>query len=342
MASSINPTYTVYIVAGGAKYNLTSALVAIDTAEQKKQIAQSAKIELMNIKVNGTWLSSLINVRDRVFIYANDGTKNDEMFRGYVWTRNYTAGLTDRTLTLKCYDNLIYLQESEEAMYISPGKGTKDIFSTICGKWGISLDYTYASITHQKMALRGNLTDIFTSDLLDLVKDRSGEDYIILSTKDTMQVKRLGQNSTVYSVQASSNAIKTSRECTMDDMVTQVVILGLADEDDRQRVEAMVSGDTGKYGTLQKILDRDENTSIADAKKEAQNIIDEKGTPKWEYEVRCPDIPWIRKGDKVHVNAGDIANKSLIVISVERSITNSSKEMTMTLIDVATKSTTEA
>lgn len=342
MASSIDPIYTIYIVASGAKYNLTSALVSIDMAEQKKQIAQSAKIELMNIQINGTWLSSLINVRDRVFIYANDGTKNDEMFRGYVWTRNYSASLTDRTLTLKCYDNLIYLQESEEAQYFAPGKGTKDIFSTICSKWGVSLEYKYSSITHQKLALRGNLTDIFTSDLLDLVKDRSGEDYIILSTKDVMQVKRLGQNSTVYSVLASSNAVKASRECTMDDMVTQVVILGLADKDDRQQIEATVSGDTGKYGTLQKILDRDENTSLADAKKEAQNIIDEKGTPKWEYEVRCPDIPWIRKGDKVHVNAGDISNQYLIVTCVERSITNSSKIMTLTLIDQSTSSTSEA
>lgn len=331
MSSAVNHIYSVYIVASGTKYNLTSALVSINTSEQKKQISQSARIELMNIAVGGTGLSDLINVRDRVFVYA-DG---NEIFRGYIWTRSYAAALTESTISLKCYDHLIYLQESEESEYFAPGKSTQDIFSYICGKWGVKLEYSYASITHQKLALRGNLTDIFTSDLLDLVKDRSGTDYIILSTKDVMQVKEVGTNSTVYSIVAGKNAVKTNRECTMDGMVTKVVILGKADHDDREPIEAIVSGNTEKYGTLQKILDRNENTSLADAKMEAQNIIAEKGKPKWEYEIRCPDIPGIRKGDMVYVNAGDINGKYLIANSVERHITNTNRQLTLTCIDVA-------
>lgn len=328
-----NIIYKVYIESSGKKYNVSSALVSIDMNEQKKQISQSARIELMNIKTEGKWLSDIFKVRDRVFIYANDGTRNDEIFRGFVWTRNYSSALTTRSLTLKCYDHLIYLQESEDSVYIEPGKITEDVFRTLCDRWGINLEYTYSSITHKKLPLRGNLTDIFTSDLLDLVKDRRGKEYVIRSTKDIMQVMHVGQNDTVYSITGASNAVKTSSENTMDGMVTKVVILGKADEDEREPVEATVDGDTGQYGTLQKILDRDENTTLADAKKEAQNIIDEKGEPKWEYEVTFPDIPWIRKGDKIHVNAGDIAGKDLIVFGVERSITNTRREMTLTLVD---------
>lgn len=335
MASASNPTYSVYIVASGTKYNLTSAIVSIDTSEQKKQIAQSVRLELMNIWVGGTWLSDLINVRDRVFIYANDGTRNDEIFRGYVWTRNYLSAASERTLSLKCYDHLIYLQESEESEYFAPGKTTEDVFSYICDKWGVKLEYNYTSITHQKLALRGNLTDIFTADLLDLAKDRSGKEYVILSTKDVMQVVEVGKNSTVYSIVAGSNAVRTNRECTMDGMITKVIILGKADEDDREPIEATISGDTKKYGTLQKILRRDENTTPAQATKEAQNIVDEQGKPKWEYEIQCTDIPWIRKGDKVYVKAGDINGKYLIATGVERSITNKTKQLTLTCVDVA-------
>ena len=47
--------------------------------------------------------------------------------------------------------------------------------------------------------------------------------------------------------------------------------------------------------------------------------------------MKAVDIPWIRKGDKVLINAGDIANATLIVAGVERSISNKSKEMTLTL-----------
>lgn len=115
----------------------------------------------------------------------------------------------------------------------------------------------------------------------------------------------------------------------MDDMVTQVVITGKADEEGREPVEATVSGNTGQYGTIQQVISRDENTSLADAKAEAQGILDENGEPKWEYEIRVADIPWLRKGDKVFVAAGDIDNRELIVTGVSRSI--SAKAATMTL-----------
>lgn len=330
-ATRENPIYSAYIVSGTKKYNITPALIALDFSDQKKQMAQSVSIGVMNVKIGGTLLSSLLKVRDRVYIYADDGSRSDEVFRGYIWTRSYRSSLNERDLTLKCYDHLIYFQESEEAEYFSSGKSSKDVVSSLCSKWGVNLEYSYESITHTKLALRGNLADIFTSDILDLVKDRTGKKYVILSVKDTMQVKTVGSNATVYSFKAGENAVKTNSSCTMDGMITKVVILGKADKDDREPVEATISGKTSDYGTLQKVISRDENTSLADAKKEAQSIIDEDGTPKWEYELTAPDIPWIRKGDKVYVNAGDIYNSYLIVTGVERTIENSRKEMTLTM-----------
>lgn len=330
-ASVKNPIYTVYIVSGGTKYNVSPAVIALDFSDQKKQLAQSVVVDLMNVRADGKLLSGILKVRDRVFIYANDGDRNEEVFRGYVWTRAYGSGLKDREIRLKCYDNLIYQQESEDAAYFSAGKSSKDVISSLCSKWGIQLEYSYESITHSKLALRGNLADIFTDDVLDLVKDRTGKKYVIRSEKDVMRVLPHGANSTVYSFKAGENAISTTSECTMDGMITKVVILGKADDNDRQAVEATVSGQTSEYGTLQKIINRSENTALADAKKEANSILKEDGSPKWEFEVRAPDIPWIRKGDKVLVNAGDIVNSYLIAVSVDRTITATKKEMTLTL-----------
>lgn len=329
-ASLENPIYTTYIVAGDKKYNITPSVIDLDISDQKKQMAQAVNITVMNAKAGDSWLSSLLQVRQRVYIYADDGSRNEEVFRGYIWTRSYKSSLTDREIVLKCYDNLIYLQESEEAEYFSSGKSTRDVVSTLCGKWGVKLEYTYESITHAKLALRGNLADIFTADILDLVKDRTGKKYVILSKKDTMQVKTVGSNGTIHRFIAGKNAVKTSSECTMEGMITKVVILGKADDDDRQPVEATVAGKTSEYGTLQKVISRDENTSLADAKKEAEGILKEDGTPKWEFELVAPDVPWIRKGDKVYVSAGDISGY-LIVTSVDRSISNKAKEMTLTM-----------
>ena len=329
-ASSAKPEYTAYIVADKKKYNITPAIETIDISDRDKQIAKCVTIDLMNTKVGDEWLTSLLGVRNRVFLHANDGSKEGEVFRGYVWNPTYKSGLTERTLKLKCYDNLIYFQESEHYAYFSKGKKTKAVCSSICKDWGVKLSYTYESITHSKLPLRGNLADIFTADLLDPVKDRTGKKYVILSEKDVMQIKKVGSNSTIYRFIAGQNAIQTYSSCTMDGMVTKVVILGKADDSERQPVEATVKGKTDKYGTLQKVITRDENTSLANAKKEAKSIIEENGKPKWEYELHATDVPWIRKGDKVYVDAGDMSGY-YIVTGIKRTIDIKRRDMILDL-----------
>ena len=324
------PLYTVYIVSGGTKYDVTPAVVTLDRSEDAGQIAQKVTIQLADVAVETTRLSELIKVRDRVFVYANDGTQTDEVFRGFLWTKSKTASLKGDELEIKCYDNLIYFQESEESEYFASGKSTKDIMASLCKKWGISLEYTYESITHSKLVLRGKLADIFTADILDLVKERTGKKYVISSIKDTMHVKSKGSNTTVYHFIEKQNVAKTHISTTMDGMITQVIILGKAEDDEREPIEATVSGKTDQYGTLQKIINRDSNTSLADAKKEANSIIEENGTPKEEGGLQAPDIPWIRCGDKVYVETRNMKG-NYIVTSIDRSTENKSSNMTMTV-----------
>lgn len=332
-ATQQKPAYSVYVVSGTTKYNITNAVISQDRSEPKGQIAQRVTLQLANVKVGDTWLSSLLKARNRVFVYANDGTQEKEVFRGYLWTRSRNDSLSEREIRYVCYDNLIYFQESEDSLYFSSGKSTKDIMSTICSKWGIKLQYIYDSITHTKLPLRGHLADIFTSDILDLVKKRTGKKYVILSDQDTMIVRPVGSNTTVYHFVAGKNVTRTASGWTMDGVITQVIVLGKADDDDREPIEATVSGKTSEYGTLQQIQRRSESTTLADAKVEAKNTVDENGEPKWEYEITAPDIPWIRKGDKIYVNAGEIAGYRIIT-EVDRTIDQKRREMTLTLEDV--------
>lgn len=332
-ASQQHPIYSVYIISGSTKYNVSKAITGLDRYESENQIAQRVTLQIENVQVDGTWLSRLLKPRNRVFIYANDGSGEKEVFRGYLWNRAHQSSVSENELKYTSYDNLIYFQESEDSLYFSSGKSTKDIMSSICNKWGIKLQYSYDSITHPKMPLRGTLSDIFIEDILEPVKKRKGRKPVILSEKDTMQVKPVGSNTTIYHFLAGKNVIKTSSGWTLDGVITKVIIVGKADDNDRVPIEATVTGNTSEYGTLQKIQNRSENTSLADAKIEAKYTIDENGTPKWEHVITATDIPWIRKGDKVYVSAGDI-NGYKIVTEIERSGDCKKSEMTLTLEDV--------
>lgn len=328
-ASKSNPVYSAYAVTGSKKYDITPLIQSIDISDREKEWACRVSFELVDYTGDG--LAGIVTDTSRIFLYANDGSGKKETFRGFVWSGTGQHSLSGKDLQIKCYDNLIFMQESEESLFYTEGKATKTILSDLCSKWGVKLSYGYRSITHSKLALRGNLSDVMTADVLDLVKDRTGAKYVILSKQDVMHVNSVGQNSTIYTFKAGQNAISTRSEWTKDGMITKVVILGKADDDERAEVEATVAGNTAGYGTLQKIISRDSNTTLADAKTEANNIIKKSGKPTTEYELRAIDIPWIRKGDKVKVVAGNLPSSYFIVKSVERSITNKSKDMTLTL-----------
>lgn len=325
-ASLENPKYSAYVVSGDKRLNLTSVVTNLERTQNDGEIAQRVNIEVANIKHDGSYLSSIIAVRDRIYIYADTGDGPVEVFRGYVWERPYISS-TEKTLKITAYDNLIYLQKSDDCLYFSAGKSTEAICSQICEEWGIKLNYKYWSITHPKLPLRGNLADIFMDDLLNAVKKQTGYKWVLYSEKDEMYIAYVGKNETVYTLRARNNAIEARSSVTMDGMVTRVKIMGKADEDERQPVEDTVSGDTAKYGTLQKTINRSEGTSLADAKAEAQETIKEKGTPIKEWETTAVDIPWVKKGDKVKIDAGDMSNKEFIV----KSITHDAKKKEMTV-----------
>lgn len=174
--SKQDPTYKAIIVsqATGKKYEITNVMISCDLAERENTIAKSAKVEFANVQCDGKYLNGVVKVRDRIFIYAHDGETSGEVFRGFIWTKRYTSK-TEKELTVSCYDNLIYFQESEDSQFFASGQSTADIAMAVCRQWGVSLSYAYESITHEKLILKGALSDIFLTDLLGEVKKKQAK-----------------------------------------------------------------------------------------------------------------------------------------------------------------------
>ena len=321
--------YTAYILTDSKKYNVTNALVSISTSEEEKQIAQSVNLGFVDVDVGGDRLSDIIKLRHRVILNASDGTKTDEVYQGYVWTISPKESLTDSEFTINSYDQLIYWQESEDAEFFPQGKTTLQIFQTICEKWGIKYIYDYGSISHGNLLLRGAIADFLTADLLDTVKASVGEGYVIRSEKDSAAVRYTGNNQTVYFISEKQNAIELRRYMTLNGAVTKAVVISISD-DDQTSVEASASNMTDEYGTLQKIILRNESDTSGESIKEAENLVKEKGNPQWEYDIKAVDIPWIRKGDAVDVNIGTLEGR-YIVKSISREISAQGNIMTLTV-----------
>lgn len=90
--------------------------------------------------------------------------------------------------------------------------------------------------------------------------------------------------------------------------------------------DATVDGKTS-YGIRQKIVSRGTNDTLDEAKKEAREILADDGKPKEEITIKLPDIPIIRKGDKIHLKTASISAGYYIVISATHDV----DKMLMTL-----------
>lgn len=313
MGSPECPAYKAAIVtAAGERCLVTQAMTGLRFGSSESEIAQKATLSLYNLTYEGRLLAGVFQPRDRLFLYANTGAGDREVFRGYLWDKQYESQ-REKTLTWTCYDSLIYLQESEDSLWFSAGQSTAAVAGAICKKWGVPLQYDYASITHGKLALRGNLADMLLSDLLEPVRKQTGQRYVLRSWQDVLCVERAGVNQEVYSIKSKGSAIRTRSSASMSGMVTQVVITGGTSGEGPAPTEASFSRNTARYGTLQKLLSSSDGDSLAEAKKEAEALLKEKSSPSLRASVEAVDIPCLRKGDRVDLSAGDLLGKFLVL-----------------------------
>ena len=79
--------------------------------------------------------------------------------------------------------------------------------------------------------------------------------------------------------------------------------------------------------TASRVIYKDGDTKLSEAKEEAKYILDENALPQKEYDITALDIPWIRKGDRVRVEL----NRETLHQYVVNEISHNCDQGTMTL-----------
>ena len=307
------------ILQDGSSLNLDPAVTRLSWQDPAEEVAQRATLCLAQTKVNGKWLNQLLPLCTIIQITAN----GSQVFNGIVWEWEYESG-SNREITLTCYDHFIYAQNSKTFAYFPAGKSTKDIISAICSENGISCSYKWQSATHDKITYRGTYIADQIMDTLDDAKKRLGSRPVATFAGGTLTIQGEAYNGPVYVFKATESAMSTSERLTMDGLVTQVAIYGAETEDDRRQLETIVPGKT-EYGTLQDVVFMTCST-IAQAKEDAAGVLLENGLPSGTITAEVPDVPEVRKGWKVRMEAG-----SLLGYYIVKGVTHNATDRTMSM-----------
>lgn len=304
----------------GKVVDLTNITEKMSFGDNDGELAQRLSVTVTNVKAGNSFINTLLQLCVRVFVYVN----GEKRFTGQIWEHDYTSEL-QKSIDLVCYDGFRDTLESKDHLFYAAGKSTQSILEDVCKKWGIKLKYEYSSWTHPKCVFKGDKIGEIILKTLKEADRHLNKRSVAIFVGETLVIREKGKNEDVYVFDAKLNTMRTNYRISKDNLVTRVKVLGKMNKVGQAKVEATVNGRT-EFGILQEVVYRDGNTSLAEAKKEAQDILYERGKPKENITTEGLDVPSIRKGDKVKILAGNLIGYFYV-----KAVQHSATDRTMTM-----------
>lgn len=302
----------VAITPQGQTLHLNEVLRNLTWEENPGELAVRLEAELQNQQLTGgAWLHQQLPLGGQVFLYADWGADRQEIFRGTVFNWHY---LTDPLghFSITAYDPLIYLAKSKDDRYYSSGTLARVIIEDIAKAWQIPLGTVEGpNVALAKQVFRGRTLADMIFDVLDQAKKRGAGKWIVRSKQGKIDIVRPGQNSPVYHFGADDSVAQVEDQQDIEDLVTRVKIVGAEDKEGRTPVVATLDGRT-EFGVLQDLVYKEQYDNLAAAKAAAQDILAERGQPRKKRRITAPDLPFLRRGDKVHIAAGTLIGYYLV------------------------------
>ena len=312
------------VTESGKELDITNAAEELGWEEGESELSLRLSFSLFNTEYNGGLLSSVAKPGCTCAVIADWGTGKEEVARAKIveWDPQFSG--SGNTLGIMAYDDLINLQSSQDNRYYSAGTGTKSAITAIFKDWGIPLgEYKGPDVAHAKTLFKAEYLSDIILQLLDDAKKKGGAACVLRSSKGKVSILPEGSNTTIYHFSADKNVTVARDMMSIASLVTRVKVVGKEDDDGKQAVEAIVDGLT-KYGIRQQIYVSDEDDTLDTAKSAAQDIINKDGQPEHVRSVSSPDVPVVRKGDKVHIQAGTLNGYYIV-----KAIRNNADTMTM-------------
>lgn len=286
-------------LSNGRTIEVINACENLGWEENSGEFSARANITLRDIEFEGTRLALLFPLCTKIYINADLGFGVNEMWRGTIWEWEFSGTPGDNVI-ITGYDMLYALQKSSDNRYYAKGKKTKSIIENVANAWNFQIgDYKGPDVKHAKLLFKNKKVSSIIQGILDDAQERGAEKSFARASRGRMDIVQYGQNDDVYCFSAE-NLSGIKNKYSMTDLVTRVVITGKEDSKGRPKVVAAINGKT-QYGILQSIQSKGSD-SLAAAKKSAQKLLKEKGSPKHTLRLESPDVPVIRKGDRISLS----------------------------------------
>ena len=306
--------------------DLTPISTKLGWEEGENELAARVSLKIYNGEYQGKLISEIVQPGMPLFIYYSiDGGEYEEAVRATVEKWHPSFSNEQSVLDITAYDMLNALRHNQDNKHYREGTGTKAIITDILDSWGIPYDYQGPDEQHGKTDFKRRYHSDMILTALKEAKQKGVGAYFVRAKEGVVQIIPRGTNETVYHFDELDNAVSVSDSFDASKIVTCVIIVGKSDEEGHQAVEATVNGKT-EYGHRQIIYEMPKDKSLSEATKTANEMLKEKGSLDRKTTLTAPDLPLLRKGDKIRVRAATVNGFFFV-----KSIRHNAEDQRMTL-----------
>ena len=293
----------VSVTPEGQQLDLTDVATALGWSEGEKELSAKIQFKLSaDAKLGDKFLTDLVKPNSPVFVYADMGNGFEEVCRGNVQKWELVETNKSFALQIETADEAHALRQSEDDFYFTDGHSSTAILEEILNKWGVPHEIHIKDDKHSKKVYRKkNLADMLADVLKDL-KEKGGGVYFIRAKNGIIEIIPRGSNETIYCFDVKENLIRTQESFDIGQIVTRVQVVAKSKDEGHQKIESTVDGKT-EFGVKQRIYTRGDKESLAEAETAAKKILDEQGDAKHKLSVESPDLPTLRKGDRIRITS---------------------------------------
>ena len=176
------------------------------------------------------------------------------------------------------------------------------ILEEILGKWGVPHELQITDVTHGKKVYRKKYLIDMINDVLKDLKEKGGGVYFVRAKEGVVQIIPRGLNETTYHFDIADNLTRTVESFDVSKIVTRILVVAKSKDEGHQKIESTVDGKID-LGVRQIIYERGDKETLEEAETAAKKILEEQGDVERETSIESPDVPSIRKGDRIRVKS---------------------------------------
>lgn len=304
----VDLTSTVYtfrlIPPTGKILDITRLIESWSLAEMEGELCSSLSLTLKNVKDEEFgWLHTKMYLAYRIEVNATFDGVTTRVFKGsfYSWQTN----AADHTLNVTAYPATYPAVRSVDHYYLPDKQSVKTSLSNIFKAAGVKVKRIDGPSIGLDKKIYKQSPMAACVDLLEEASLKGHGGYVPRSNDDEVEIVKVGTNKVIYEITDFTVESSSDQHSIADDFISEVVIFSNAQGDTRPPVHAIKKGD-GRFGKFKDVVYISGDETPSKAIETANAMLKERNKVQVTRPITHPDIPLLRKGDKIMVASGTI------------------------------------